>query len=116
MRKIKRKEMSANVGENRDNEIRNRFPIIRYSEDNTPAWGPGPPNQWVIDILSERPVYDDDPTLPPLCRENYNPKTHSATGTPFARPWDEQDEAELLARQVANTRKLMRSVLNQIKK
>jgi hypothetical protein len=32
----------------------------------------------------------------------YNPETHSKTGTPFARPWDEQDEADIVARQAAN--------------
>lgn len=35
--------------------------------------------------------------LPPM----YHAKTHSAWGTPFARPWDEQDDADVLARQEA---------------
>jgi hypothetical protein len=39
-----------------------------------------------------------DPILPPL----YNPTTHSETGTPFARPWDAQDEANRLSRQAAD--------------
>ena len=113
--------MSSNiVGEIR-RFPRRSFPIIRSEEEQPawgqqPAWGPGPPNQWLLDILQNRksqPVYDD-PTLPLLYGPNYNPRTHSETGTPFARPWDEQDEADLLARKLAKTRKHMRSVLVQI--
>jgi len=44
--------------------------------------------------------------LPPL----YNPATHSETGTPFARPWDAQDEAERVTRQAADVARV-RSII-----
>jgi hypothetical protein len=62
-------------------------------------WLHGSPQQSFLDEIAawraRQALEIPDPTLPPL----YDPNTHSETGTPFARPWDAQDEAELLARQ-----------------
>lgn len=70
------------------------------------AWPPGPPNQSLLDETAawqaRQALEIPDPTLPPL----YNPNTHNKTGTPFARPWDAQDEAELLARQEENVKRI----------
>jgi len=80
--------------------------LLQENDDIVDEYQMLPPGPWLngspqsfLDEIAERHARQaleiPDPTLPPL----YNPNTHSETGTPFARPWDAQDEAELLARQ-----------------
>jgi len=56
------------------------------------AWRERHTSHWLSSAQSAQSAM-----LPPM----YHAKTHSAWGTPFARPWDEQDDADVLARQQA---------------
>ena len=82
-------------------------------DEEVQPWQPGPPNQFILDEIAawrtRQALEIPDPTLPPL----YNPSTHSETGTPFARPWDAQDDAELLARQEANFNRIRGIVIDK---
>ena len=69
-------------------DIVNEYQMEDESEPE--PWVPGPPNQVFINQELERQA------------RHPRKSTHSKWGTPVARPWDEQDDADILARQKAN--------------